>query len=256
MSSLRLKSMMVGSPLEGLATTAKRFLETRERNARPEVAELLLEGKRVPQILSRLLSRSSNVLDIGGHIGSFISVASRLAPKGCHAIIEASPTKAASLKKKFPAMEVLQKAVSDYIGLAAFEENLTRAGFSRLADGRKSVDAVSHYEVEITTLDALNFNQRFDFVKIDIEGAELAAFRGGKRFFAETRPNVMFECGAEGIEGLDRAALFAYLTEQMGYDVFSFTDFLFNKGPLGADEFRKCGVYPFRAFNYLALPKR
>ncbi|MFX7071531.1 hypothetical protein ABTI09_19765, partial [Acinetobacter baumannii] len=65
----------------------------------------------------------------------------------------------------------------------------------------------------------------------------------------------VFECGAVTNEGLDRAALFDHLTSVMTYDVFTFGDFLYRKGPLSADEFRKCGIYPFRAFNFVALPR-
>jgi hypothetical protein len=49
--------------------------------------------------------------------------------------------------------------------------------------------------------------------------------------------------------------LFDHITGVMNYDVFTFGDFLHDKGPLGFDEFRKCGIYPFRAFNFVALPQ-
>ena len=33
----------------------------------------------------------------------------------------------------------------------------------------------------------------------------------------------------------------------------TFTDFLYEKGPMSFLEFRKCGLYPFRAFNFIAI---
>jgi hypothetical protein len=107
--------------------------------------------------------------------------------------------------------------------------------------------------VRTSTLDSLNLGP-FDLVKLDIEGAELAALRGGMEFFGAQQPAIVFECGAAANIGLDRSALFEHLLIKMRYNVFAFGDFLYAKGPLSADEFRKCGIYPFRAFNFLALP--
>jgi FkbM family methyltransferase len=226
----------------------------RNRSAHPELAELFLEERRVSEILSRLLTRSSNVLDVGCHIGSFISIASRVASDGYHVAIEASPSKAAMLRRRFPLVRIEQTAISDSVGMASFEENINKPGFSRLEGGHPSACPVNRYEVNVTTLDTLRL-PRIDFMKIDIEGEELAALRGGMKFIERDRPTILFECGADTNEGLDRRALFDHLTGVMRYDIFTFSDFLYNKGPLGFDEFRKCGVYPFRAFNFLALAR-
>jgi FkbM family methyltransferase len=254
-ATLRLKSALVASPLEGAAKSLQWAAGLRFRSSHPELAELFLEEKRLPEVLRRLFTESSNVLDIGCHLGSFLSLARRVAPAGHHIAIEASPTKAAWLARKFPDVQVKQVAISDHTGTATFEENIRKPGFSRLQDSHPSTDPVNRYEVTVTTLDALDIQHRVDFVKIDIEGAELAAFRGGAAFIAANRPKILFECGADANAGLDRRALFDHVTEEMAYDIFTFGDFLHNKGPLGFDEFRKCGVYPFRAFNFVALTR-
>ena len=46
-----------------------------------------------------------------------------------------------------------------------------------------------------------------------------------------------------------------FLTEVLSYDLFTFGDFLYGKEALTFSEFRKCGLYPFRAFNFVALPR-
>ena len=48
--------------------------------------------------------------------------------------------------------------------------------------------------------------------------------------------------------------LYEFITGDLGYNIFTFEDFLFDKGEMSANEFRKCGLYPFRAFNFVALP--
>lgn len=254
-TTLRLKSALVASPFEGLAKSIQWVARAPFRSSHPDLAELFLEEGRVPKVLQRLLTPSSNVLDIGCHLGAFLSLARKISTAGHHVAIEAMPTKADWLKRKFPDVQVECVAISDYVGSANFEEN-TVSGFSRLEGERPAqYGSVKRWPVSVTTLDTLNLKHKVDFIKIDIEGAELAAFRGGSNLLMTSRPKILFECGAGDYEGADRRALFDHLTDVMSYDVFTFGDFLFNKGPLGFDEFRKCGVYPFRAFNFLALPR-
>ncbi|HXI06913.1 MAG TPA: FkbM family methyltransferase [Bradyrhizobium sp.] len=248
---LLLKSFLINSPFEGVAKRARHVSGRLRPNL--EMAEVILEEERLPEVLKRLLTPTSNVLDVGCHIGSFLNLASKLAPNGRHVAIEASPSKATLLRRRFPSVRIEQLAISDRVGISTFEENLRRPGFSRLGASSTS-DPVTRYDVPTTTLDALELG-RIDLVKIDIEGGELNALRGAKRFAESNRPPFVFECGAVTNEGLDRAALFDHLTSVMTYDVFTFGDFLYRKGPLSADEFRKCGIYPFRAFNFVALPR-
>lgn len=199
-------------------------------------------------VLRRLLTKSSNIVDVGGHIGSFISLARQIAPDGKHTIIEASPSKAGWLRNRFPSLRVESVAISDQDGIAIFHEDPARPGYSKLTNTL----GANCYELKTTTLDALNLG-RVHLLKLDIEGAELLAFRGARRLIEDYRPASIFECGSEYAEGLDRRALFEFLTRKMGYNVFTFSDFLYEKGPLSYDEFRKCGLYPFRAFNFVAV---
>lgn len=245
--SLRLKSLVVGSSLESRARQVRHLLNTIRPNL--ELAEILLEEKRLPLVLSRLLTRQSNVLDVGCHIGSFLSLAKKFAPEGHHAAIEASPEKAASLARHFPDTRIEQAAVTDFCGVARFEDDLAKPGLSRLTINGSKKNAI-YYEVKTVTLDSLRF-WHFDLIKIDIEGNELKALRGGSEFLSRCRPTIIFESGPA--EGVNRAELFEYLLS-LDYQVFTFGDFLYGKGPLNGDEFRKCGLYPFRAFNFIAMP--
>jgi FkbM family methyltransferase len=252
--TLYLKSLFVNSPLEGVAKAVHKITGIRYLLSHPELTELFLEERRLPAILSKLLSPSSNAIDIGCHIGSFLSQIARYSPQGNHIAIEASPIKVKLLRKRFPNVRIEQIAISDRVGIAVFEEDLDLPGFSKLAGTASSTNRVNRFDVQVTTLDALNIPGKIDFVKIDIEGAELAAFRGGRGFFGKNKPAILFECGADSNPDLDRRNLFEELTNQLGYDIFTFTDFLYDKGPLRFEEFKKCGIYPFRAFNFLALP--
>ena len=119
---LLLKSFLINSPLEGVAKRARHVSGRLRPNL--EMAEVILEEERLPEVLKRLLAPTSNVLDVGCHIGSFLSLASKVAPNGRHVAIEASPSKAALLRRRFPSVRIEQLAVSDRVGTSTFEENL------------------------------------------------------------------------------------------------------------------------------------
>jgi FkbM family methyltransferase len=247
--TLRLKSAVVGSPLDGLASYLRWLAQATHRQKHPELWEVYLEDRRLPMVLRRLLKPNSNAVDVGCHIGSFLSLLLSIAPDGRHTAIEPSRTKGAWLAAKFRSVEIINIAVSDREGRATFEENLSKPGYSKLlGDCTKSNN--SYYDVDVKRLDDV-IDRSVDLLKLDIEGNELAALRGGIALVQRSRPAIIFECGAEQD---NRHELFDFITSELSYQLFTFGDFLFNKGPMGFDEFRKCGVYPFRAFNFVALP--
>ncbi len=98
-------------------------------------------------------------------------------------------------------------------------------------------------------------NERLDLIKLDVEGAELAALHGAARVVDKFHPTIIFECGSEyGLveQRLSRRDLYNFIIVDLKYNIFTFVDFLFDKGPMSFGEFEKCGLYPFRAFNFIA----
>lgn len=253
--SLLVKSKMVGTPVEGIARRLRTFANLPQRIKHPELWELYLEDDRLSQILQKLLKPTSCGIDVGSHIGSFLSLLLSYSPYGTHVAVEPSVTKSEWLKRKFPSATILQIALSDVPGVFLFEENLDRPGYSRL-QGDVVQDHVIRYNVETRRLDDIAV-ARVDLLKLDVEGGELKALCGGKALIDGWRPSILFECGpVSSITQVERCNLFQFINQDLRYDVFTFGDYLFQKGPLTIEEFRKCGIYPFRAFNYLALPKQ
>jgi FkbM family methyltransferase len=194
-----------------------------------------LEERRMPLVLRRLLSDHSCGVDVGSHIGSFLNLLTRCAPKGRHVAFEPSTTKSAWLRRRFPRAEIFPYAVADRPGTALFQEDVGRPGYSRL-QGTAIVRATnaSCYEVRTCCLDEILLEtDRVDLIKLDIEGGELAALRGAARAINKFRPMLIFECGSEyslAEQKLSRRELYDFIVSDLGYDIFCFTDFLFDKG--------------------------
>ena len=198
-------------------------------------------------------------MDVGSHIGSFLSLLIKYAPKGKYIAFEPSLTRGQLLRQRFPEAKVYNCAVSDFAGLAEFYEDSIRPGFSglRKRDAEFEKDRMA-YKVQTCRLDdILASESSIDLLKLDIEGGELAALRGAVQLVRNFRPVILFECGTESDmanRNLSRWELYEFITRDLDYDIFCFVDFLFDKGPMSFEEFRKCGLYPFRALNYIARP--
>lgn len=241
---MTLKSIIVRSRLEPIARRIRESIELTRILRNPELSEIYLENTRVIEVLKRILKSDSNAIDVGAHIGSFSKLLSRLAPRGHHIAFEASPVRGAYLARHFPELEVIQAAVTNHNGSVFFEENERHPGYSKIAN--KGI------EVKCVTIDSA-VSEKIDLIKLDIEGGEKTALEGAKNTIERSRPFLLFECGTEYQSDLDRTGLYQLVTS-FDYSVYTFVDFLHDKGPLSLDEFRKCGLYPFRAFNYVAKP--
>jgi FkbM family methyltransferase len=252
--SLRIKCNMVGSPVENHAKYIRWLLGAAALVRHPDLWELHLEEMRLLQVLDRLLKPTSCAIDVGAHIGSFTNLLLRYSPEGKHLAVEPSLTKSGWLRRKFPQVTIIQSAVTDQCGFCCFEENPRQPGYSRLQTIVHQNNVI-RYDVPTIRLDDLDID-RIDLIKLDIEGGELAALQGARNLIRRNAPAIIFECGHQyPPTNTDRKGIWKTVTESIGYDVFTFGDFLFDKGPLTWDEFRKCALYPFRAFNYVALPK-
>lgn len=79
-------------------------------------------------------------------------------------------------------IRIYNMALSDYDGESFFIE---AAGSSRLTGNR----ADDYYKVKIARMDDV-IDGQVDFIKMDIEGAELGALRGAERILRQYRPNL------------------------------------------------------------------
>ena len=82
-------------------------------------------------------------------------------------------------------------------------------------------------------------NIKVDFIKIDVEGAELGVLKGSKHLLKKHKPIVIFEfgLGASDYYGTKHVDMFNFLTEEIGLHISSLKSFLNNDKPLISKEF-------------------
>lgn len=247
----RLVGTRVGSALRRLTWWAA----FPQRVRHPELWDLYLEDGRTGQLLDRLVRPTWNCIDVGAHIGSVVHRLTELAPDGHHIALEPTPEKATWLRKRFPQVTVVEAAAYDTDGSATFH-HASRSGYSGLVRSG-DFDVADTYPVDLVRLDSVvDADAAIDLLKVDTEGAELPALRGGQGILHRRQPAVLFECGPPpklDPYGYCRNDLFDFLADT-GYQVYSVVDALYRRPPMGRDEFERAGLYPYRGFNYLALP--
>jgi FkbM family methyltransferase len=182
----------------------------------------------------RLIPEGGTVIEVGGHIG-YISMyfASLAGPRGRVVVFEPGPNNQRYLERNIGGLanvEWIDSAVSDEVGSVSFYcDNLTGQNNSLVSDFKVLQDnaartgiALERVEVtvEATTLDAFCSERGLvpDFVKIDVEGAELMVVRGMKTLLREARPRLMVEKNDEEDHELERelaAAGYVFLSEAL-----------------------------------------
>jgi FkbM family methyltransferase len=157
------------------------------RQARDDIA--------VQRLLEEALSAKSNCVDVGAHRGEFLDYFTDRSPEGQHIAIEALPHLAVQLRKTFPQVLVVEAAVADKPGSAIFYHAVERPAWSGLeVQEYPTGTTVEEIPVTISTLDDIVPDPAtVDFVKIDVEGAELGVLQGMHRILSERSAIVLFE---------------------------------------------------------------
>jgi len=161
------------------------------------------------------------VLDLGAHLGGFALAAASL---GCEVIaVEASPQNAALLRRsaeenRFANLKVVHAAVADRAGSIEF---IAQGPWGIVAPAAGAA-TVSVPAVRVDDLLAEHGWPDVRFVKIDVEGSEVAAVRGMPRLLGRPdAPVVFFESNqfALNLYGLTDADLKAAVRRH-GYDLY------------------------------------
>lgn len=196
------------------------------------------------KVLERYVHAGNTVIEAGANMGTETLLLSRLAgPNGAVYAFEPVPALIDRLEENCR-LNALANVVEEKLALG--EVNKTIAFY--IADeqftnqGMGSKQAVNpHLKHEILvqqiTLDAYCQRtgiEQVDFIKMDIQGAELDLLKGGEEIIGRCKPTIFLEAG-EGWSSLD--ALYDWLCRR-GYVIYFVADDGILEGPMLADMIR------------------
>jgi FkbM family methyltransferase len=160
------------------------------------------------RVVRKYVSVGHVVWDIGSNLGILsFSAAMKCGPSGRVFSLEADPRYAEiqnrtlrKLSSRAGRVTVLCAAVANKVGL--LELVIPKKGHARnhlsVVDGNSPGDAEAAKQVVSVTLDfLLDHWAPPNFLKIDVEGAELLAMEGATRLFEKIRPVTYIECSPE-----------------------------------------------------------
>jgi FkbM family methyltransferase len=185
------------------------------------------------------LRPTSNFLDVGANQGRFLRGLDVLAPGGHHIAYEPLPHLWQKLAQNFPTVEVRNKALSDEDGEAEFVHVLApgHQGLSGLAEGgfdQKGYPPGEATRTILVSTERLDGHRPDgwlpDFVKIDVEGAEILVFRGAIETFTAAKPVIAFE---HSYHPEHTAEMYTLVHDALGLRLFDMD----GNGPLGRSHF-------------------
>jgi FkbM family methyltransferase len=175
------------------------------------------------EIIRRTMRPHSNSVDAGAHEGLFLRHLVKAAPQGRHYAFEPIPELARRLIERYPSVQVHQVALADTNGEATFRYMPDDPAESSLYDrpDREAGHEVVPITVPMRRLDdVLPRDERIEFIKVDVEDAEIALLRGAEGILSRSRPVLVIECH------VDRLAPVADILTEVGLELALLEDFL------------------------------
>jgi FkbM family methyltransferase len=187
-----------------------------------EVMEVMLMGG--------MIKKGGVVLDIGANIGFHTLMFARLVgDKGKVYAFEPDPTNFALLEKNVRAngyqnVELVRKALSDENGRIQLYLSKNNKGMHRIYKSRYCGESI---EVDVVRLDDYfeRYGSAISFIKMDVEGAEMAVLKGMSTLLRKNRAPMLIEFAPYALKefGTESGALLN-LIEGYGYKFYYYDE--------------------------------
>jgi FkbM family methyltransferase len=222
-----LKNLIIGTALEPMARKVHAVFATQDKY-----------DIQTSEIMKRVLRKDSNCVDVGCHKGSILKEMLHFSPKGTHYAFEPLPEMNKTLQETFRStanVHLYDYALSDTAGTTSFQHVVSNPAYSgiRQREYERSHEEIQEITVKTELLDSIIPNHvPIQFIKIDVEGAELQVFRGAVETIKHNQPIIVFEhgLGAADYYGTRPEDVYDLLTTQCGLRLFIMEEWLKSNG--------------------------
>ena len=194
------------------------------------------------KIFQKILSQSSNCIDVGCHKGEILDLMNGMSPDGTHFGFEPIPSLYQNLVDKYsssPNCNISSIALSNKKGEASFNYVVSNPSYSGLEkrsyDKKNELDKI--IKVQTEKLDELiPSNLKVDMIKIDVEGGELLVLEGAEGILLKDKPVVIFEHGLGASDHYNYGPhdVFSFFNK-LDYHIYTLNDYLKENGFLSEE---------------------
>jgi len=234
-----------------------------------QIEKLILAQRKSGVLCEKLLTKvyqlhlkpGDSFVDVGARVGHHLFPMARVVGASGKGLgIEANPTMAKGLVKKmnelnFKNLEIADVAAGREKGKASFFVMEEYTGWSSLYEQHvhpNEKNAPKKIKVKVETIDDILKKRKWtscEFIKLDIENAEVPALMGAEKTIETLKPVIVFENSPVSAARMNNYSGVEFFTffNKVGYDVF---DIFMNKFTI--DRWQNDKLLPS---YYIALPK-